>query len=102
MHEILTTLTPCPPWAGFIAGARSLRKPVIQSTLGGFGPAGLATAIHLQNLIERHNAEVERTGAALPGRAPLEVTHGVETNDLRACGGATRAFESRSCANPHV
>jgi electron-transferring-flavoprotein dehydrogenase len=29
----------------------------------GGGPAGLATAIHLAGLIERHNAEVERSGA---------------------------------------
>jgi len=28
----------------------------------GAGPAGLATAIHLANLVERHNAEVQRTG----------------------------------------
>ena len=28
----------------------------------GGGPAGLSTAIHLKNLIERHNAEVEKTG----------------------------------------
>jgi electron-transferring-flavoprotein dehydrogenase len=28
----------------------------------GGGPAGLATAIHLKNLIERHNGEVERSG----------------------------------------
>jgi electron-transferring-flavoprotein dehydrogenase len=29
----------------------------------GGGPAGLATAIHLMNLVERHNAEVKRAGA---------------------------------------
>ncbi|MGE3171943.1 MAG: 4Fe-4S dicluster domain-containing protein [Planctomycetota bacterium] len=28
----------------------------------GGGPSGLATAIHLQNLVARHNEEVERTG----------------------------------------
>jgi len=28
----------------------------------GAGPAGLATVIHLANLVEQHNAEVERTG----------------------------------------
>ena len=32
----------------------------------GGGPAGLSTAIHLKNLIERHNAEVERSGAGQP------------------------------------
>lgn len=32
----------------------------------GGGPAGLATAIHLKNLIERHNAEVERSGQGHP------------------------------------
>src|SRR5262245_64407969 len=30
--------------------------------IAGGGPAGLATAIHLQQLIERHNAEVGRAG----------------------------------------
>jgi electron-transferring-flavoprotein dehydrogenase len=32
----------------------------------GGGPAGLSTAIHLANLIERHNAEVERSGQGSP------------------------------------
>jgi electron-transferring-flavoprotein dehydrogenase len=32
----------------------------------GGGPAGLATVIHLKNLIERHNAEVERAGRGQP------------------------------------
>src|SRR5262245_7917289 len=30
--------------------------------IAGGGPAGLATAIHLQHLLERHNAEVGRAG----------------------------------------
>jgi electron-transferring-flavoprotein dehydrogenase len=30
--------------------------------IAGGGPAGLATAIHLQNLIERHNTEIRRAG----------------------------------------
>ena len=32
----------------------------------GGGPAGLSTAIHLANLIERHNAEVEKSGQDSP------------------------------------
>ena len=28
----------------------------------GGGPAGLSTAIHLANLIERHNAEIDSSG----------------------------------------
>ncbi len=32
----------------------------------GGGPSGMATAIHLKNLIERHNAEVEKTGQGQP------------------------------------
>ena len=32
----------------------------------GGGPAGLSTAIHLANLIERHNAEVEKSGQGSP------------------------------------
>ncbi|MCC6672760.1 MAG: electron transfer flavoprotein-ubiquinone oxidoreductase [Planctomycetes bacterium] len=32
----------------------------------GGGPAGLATAIHLANLVERHNQEVEKTGQGEP------------------------------------
>ena len=34
--------------------------------IAGGGPSGLATAIHLANLVERHNAEVERTGKGEP------------------------------------
>jgi electron-transferring-flavoprotein dehydrogenase len=32
----------------------------------GGGPAGLATAIHLANLVERRNAEIEKSGAGEP------------------------------------
>ena len=39
----------------------------------GGGPSGMATAIHLKNLIERHNAEVEKTGQGepIPGEVVL-------------------------------